>query len=208
MGCFGSSNPNQQLLNSAIAGKTPDQVKVLKYFLKPEGCMSKNMSDDEYFSMVIAKRDALNLKARALGKIGLDEDELQEIPPVMFEGFTFQDAWAKKRANGNWVSSSYQISWLFFSTTQVYLYQYVIYMDEDKKREYSEEYFYKDVTNFSTRSETEKTKGTLGNSIEVETTKFALVVPGATLTVAIEGSKNFEDAIQAMKQKLREKKMQ
>jgi len=208
MGCFGSSNPNQQLLNSAIVGKTPDQVKVLKYFLKPEGCMSKNMSDDEYFSMVIAKRDALNLKARALGKIGLDEDELQEIPPVMFEGFTFQDAWAKKRANGNWVSSSYQISWLFFSTTQVYLYQYVIYMDEDKKREYSEEYFYKDVTNFSTRSETEKAKGTLGNSIEVETTKFALVVPGATLTVAVEGSKNFEDAIQAMKQKLREKKMQ
>ena len=56
------------------------------------------MTDDEYLALVRRKRDSLNLKQKALSKIGLDEDELQEIPPIMFEGFTFKNAWSKRRA--------------------------------------------------------------------------------------------------------------
>lgn len=33
---------------------------------------------------------------KALNKIGLDEDEVREIPPVYFEGFRFNNAYAKK----------------------------------------------------------------------------------------------------------------
>ena len=70
------------------------------------------MTDDEYLSLVYKKRDSPNLKQKALSKIGLDDDELQEIPPIRFEGFTFKNAWSKRKANGNWVSSAYQVSWL------------------------------------------------------------------------------------------------
>ena len=70
---------NAQLLNQYKAGKTAEQQRVIDYFCKEEGCMSKNMSDDEYSQMVIKKRDSLNLRAKALSKIGLDEDEVNEI---------------------------------------------------------------------------------------------------------------------------------
>ncbi|MGM9562629.1 MAG: hypothetical protein ACI3VQ_05050 [Faecousia sp.] len=209
MGCFGSSDPNAQLIKQASVGKNEEQRKVIEYFLKQEGCLSKNMTDDEYLALVRRKRDSLNLKQKALSKIGLDEDELQEIPPIMFEGFTFKNAWSKRRANGNWVSSAYQVSWLFFSATEVYIYQYTMNMDEDKKSESTEEYFYRDVTSFNTKTETENAKDIHGNKIEVESNKFAIIVPGATLCVALDDTNgDFEAAIQGMKQKLREKKMQ
>ena len=66
-----------------------DKGKIIEYFIKPEGCLSKNMSDEEYMSLVRAKRDSLNLKQKAIGKIGLDEDQIKEIPPAMFEGVCF-----------------------------------------------------------------------------------------------------------------------
>lgn len=197
------------LLKNYCRGKSAEQVKVIEYFCKQEGCLSKNMSDDEYSQMVIRKRDSLNLRQKALNKIGLDEDEVSEIPPAVFEGYVFKNAFAKKRANGNWVSSAYQVSWLFFSATEVYIYQYTINMDEDKKSESTEEYFYRDVTSFNTRTETENAKDIHGNKIEVESNKFAIIVPGATLCVALDDTNgDFEAAIQSMKQKLREKKMQ
>ena len=197
------AQPARQLSN----GKTPEQANTIKYFVQTEGCLKKNISDDEYMSIVRAKRDSLDLKQKAIGKIGLDEDQIREIPPAMFEGFVFKNAYAKRRANGSWVSSAYQVSWIFFSSDQVYLYSYTFNMDEDKKTERTDEFFYKDVTSFSTSSETETAKGNQGQSIEVETNKFAMVVPGDKLYMSMDGVSNAEQIIQGMKQKLREKKV-
>lgn len=195
------------LLKNYCRGKSAEQVKVIEYFCKQEGCLSKNMSDDEYSQMVIKKRDSLNLRQKALNKIGLDEDEVSEIPPAVFEGYVFKNAFAKKRANGNWVSSAYQVAWLFFSSTQIYVYRYTFNMDEDKKTESTDEFFYKDVTSFSTSSETETAHGLGDSKFEVETNKFKMVVPGDKIFVSMDGVSDSESIIQAMKQKLREKKM-
>lgn len=156
--------------------------------------------------MVTKKSDSLNLRSKALSKIGLDEDEVNEIPPAVFEGYVFKNAFAKKRADGNWVSSAYQVAWLFFSSTQIYVYRYTFNMDEDKKQESTDEFFYKDVTSFSTSSETETAYGLGDEKFEVETNKFKMVVPGDKIFVSMDGVSNSEDIIQAMKQKLREKK--
>ena len=202
-----NQNNNYELLKQYCKGKNAEQVKAIEYFCKEEGCLSKNISDDEYSAMVIRKRDALNLRQKALNKIGLDEDEVSEIPPAVFEGYVFKNALAKKRANGNWVSSAYQVAWLFFSSTQIYIYRYTFNMDEDKKSESTDEFFYKDVTSFSTSSETETAHGLGDTKFEVETNKFKMVVPGDKIFVSMDGVANSEDIIQAMKQKLREKKM-
>ena len=207
MGCLGSNNPDKALLKEVCRGKSEEQKKVIEYFCKEEGCLSKNISDDEYLQMVLRKRDSLNLKAKALGKIGLDEEEVSEISPAMFEGFVFKNAYAKQRANGKWVSSAYQVSWVFFSSTQVYIYRYTFHKDEDKKNESTDEFFYKDVTSFSTSSETETAHGLGDEKFEVETNKFCMVVPGDKLYVSMDGVEDSEAIIQAMKQKLREKKM-
>lgn len=207
MGCFGSSDPNAQLIKQACMGKTEEQKKVIEYFCKQEGCLSKNMTDDEYMQLVFRKRDSMNFRAKALSKIGLDEEEVNEIPPAMFQGFVYKNAYAKKRANGQWVSSAYQVAWVFFSSTQVYIYRHTFNMDEDKKNESTDEFFYKDVTSFSTSSVTETAHGLSDNKFEVETNKFCMVVPGDKLFVSMDGVTDSEAIIQAMKQKLREKKM-
>ena len=207
MGCFGSSDPNAQLIKQACMGKTEEQKKVIEYFCKQEGCLSKNMTDDEYMQLVFRKRDSMNFRAKALSKIGLDEEEVNEIPPAMFQGFVYKNAYAKKRANGHWVSSAYQVAWVFFSSTQVYIYRHTFNMDEDKKNESTDEFFYKDVTSFSTSSVTETAHGLGDKKFEVESNKFSMVVPGDKLYVSMDGVADSESIIQAMKQKLREKKM-
>lgn len=207
MGCFGSSDPNAQLIKQACMGKTEEQKKVIEYFCKQEGCLFKNMTDDEYMQLVFRKRDSMNFRAKALSKIGLDEEEVSEIPPAMFQGFVYKNAYAKKRANGQWVSSAYQVAWVFFSSTQVYIYRYTFNMDEDKKNESTDEFFYKDVTSFSTSSVTETAHGLGDKKFEVESNKFSMVVPGDKLYVSMDGVVDSESIIQAMKQKLREKKM-
>lgn len=198
-------------MRALCKGKTEEQKNTIKYFCRVPGCLSglfeKKISDDEYMQMVYRKRDSMNLKQKALNKIGLDEDEVSEIPPAVFEGFVFNDAFGKQRYDGKWVSSSYQVSWIFFSSTQIYIYRSTIYMDENKGRESTDEFFYKDVTSFSTSSETETAHGLQGNKFEVETNKFCMVVPGDKLFVSMDGVADSGAIIQAMKQKLREKKM-
>jgi len=191
-------------------GKTEEQKKVIDYFNDQYGCgcVANKMTDKTYLEMVKSKVKSLNLRERALGKTGLDEDELKEIPPAMFEGYTYKNAFAKQLADGKWISSAFQVSWLFFSSTQIYIHRYTFNLDENKTSESTDEFFYKDVTSFSTSSETDKTKteNSSGKILEVETHKFALIVPGDKLFVSMDGIENAEEIIQGMKHKLREKK--
>ena len=200
------NSPNAKAVRKLTQGKNEEQKKTIEYFCK-EGCMAKTISDDEYLEMVRRKRDSMNFKQKALNKIGLDEEEVSEISPAMFEGFVYQNAYAKQNASGKWVSSAYQVSWIFFSSSQVYLYSYTFNMDEDKKNERTDEFFYKDVTSFSTLSESDKAHGLSGNTFDVTSEQFAMVVPGDKLIMAMGDIEDADSIIQGMKQKLREKKM-
>ncbi len=221
MGCLGAlinaAIANQGDLKDRLKGRSPNQQKVIKYFAGEGGCLSKGLSDAEYDEMVRAVVNGTDWKQKALSKIGLDEDQLKEIDPIHFEGYYFDEkkTYAKYGADKKWRSSAYQISWLFFSADQVYLYQYTFNMDEEGKKEHTEEYFYKDITNFSTTSDTvekevPETSG-CNNNVEyvkksVDYTRFALVVPGDKLYCSMDQSDEYESAIQGMKAKLREKK--
>ena len=131
---------------------------------------------------------------------------------IRFQGYRFNKAWGRRGEDGKWRSSCFQVSWLFFSSTQVYMYQYTLNMDCDDKKESTDEYFYKDITNFSTASETEEVqtewdkKAQIWKKENVETTQFSLVVPGDKLFCAMEPSEENERSIKGMKAKLREKK--
>lgn len=213
MGCLTRNTVDKGLLMEALKGKTKEQEPVIRYFVDAGGCLSflgigKPIKDAEYEQMVFKKRDSLDYRARALAKINLDEDELKEVPPAHFEGYLFQDCYAKKTAKGNWVSSAYQVSWLFFGSEQVYLYSYTFRMDDDLKSERTREFFYKDVTSFTTDAETETAHGLGDKKFEVQTNKFAMIVPGDKLFVSMEGIKDPDAIIQGMKQKLRDKKRQ
>jgi len=216
---------NQLQLNNerkrALKGRNPEQQSVIKYFLgSGGGCLSmfsSGLTDEQYEGMVMSKAKATDFRAKALGKIGLDESQVNEIEPIHFEGYLFENksAYAKPGTDGKWRSSAYQISWIFFSSTQVYVYQYTFNMDEDGRKEQTEEYFYKDITNCSTASDTvEKTvvekSGCKGDEKvtrkNVDSTRFAIVVPGDKFYCSMVQSEYSEKAVQGMKAKLREKK--
>ena len=195
-------------VRKAYEGKTAEQKEVIRYFLIG-GCLRKKWTDAEYDAYVA--KSILDLKQRGMDKIGLDEDQLKEIEPVHFEGYRFDsDAYSKKGEDNIWRSSKYEVSWLFFSDTQVYLYQKSISFDKDSIKERTEEYFYKDITNFSTVSESKKVsiKDKDGNAqkFDIGTTEFKIVVPGDSFLCAMGQNDYTERAIQGMKAKLREKK--
>ncbi len=198
-------------------GRTEEQKKVIKYFLGSGGCLSVGMPDEEYEAAVMAKARSMDFKQKALNKLGVDESQVNEIEPVHFEGYYFdnQKTYAKQGRDRKWRSSAYQISWIFFSDIQVYVYQYTFNMDQEGKKESTEEYFYKDITNFSTSSDTVEKEvldkiscsGEATYSREnVDTNRFTLVVPGDKFYCSMEQSDYTEKAIQGMKAKLREKK--
>ena len=204
---------DSEWVKNRIKGRTDEQSAVIRYFCNDPKCLSKKpISDAEYDEMVLAVLRSNDYKKKALDKIGLDEDQVKEIEPVHFEGFQYdKQSLAKQGDDGKYRSSKYQVSWLFFSSTQVYLYQNTFNMDEDGKKESTEEYFYKDITNFSTSSDTvetpfydtEKGKDILKN---VDSNRFAITVPGDKFYCSLEQNDYTENAIRGMKSMLREKK--
>ena len=215
---------NQAQLNQErqrrLKGRTPEQQAVIKYFLgSGGGCLSmfsSGLTDEQYEGMVMEVAKSTDFRAKALGKIGLDESQVSEIEPIHFENYHFDGKCdVKYGKDGKWRSSAYQISWIFFSSTQVYVYQYTFNMDEDGRKEQTEEYFYKDITNCSTTSDTvEKVtvekSGCQGEEKvirkNVDSTRFAIVVPGDKFYCSMVQSEYSEKAVQGMKGKLREKK--
>ncbi|WIL21299.1 hypothetical protein [Geothrix sp.] len=174
------------------------------------------MPDQEFEAILGKALTGTDWRKKALDKIGLDESEVREIEPVRFEGYVFDgNVFVKRGKDGVWRSSAYQLTWLFFSSTQVYVWQNTFNLNEGGKKERTEEYFYKDITNFSAQSDTEEKEtlasgGCMGSPKvvreQVHTNRFQLTVPGEKLFCSMQQNEYTEKSIQGMKAKLREKK--
>nr|DAN64752.1 MAG TPA: hypothetical protein [Caudoviricetes sp.] len=194
--------------------RTAEQKMALRYFLN-DGCLQKKPSDQEYDKLVrsMITEKKLTDPQTALDKLGVDESEVTEVKPLFLEGYVFGDknSYAKIGKDNEWRSSKYQVSWIFCSATHVYLYQYTFNTDEDGKKVATEEYFYKDITNFSASSDTVETpywdkkqkKVVLKN---VDSTRFRITVPGDSMYCVMAQTEENEAAVKGLKAKLREKK--
>lgn len=198
-------------------GRNVDQQQIIHYFLDERGCMKKGIPDEEFDANKARQIAALNLKKKALGKLGVDEEQVKEVEPIMLEGPIYKNTYKRKGADNIRRYSAYQITYIFCSSDQVYVYQYTMNLDTDEKKERAEEYFYKDITNFTTVDDTEefdfevtKGSGCLAKSenqkVKVETSEFKIVVPGDAFLCSMIPSDETESQIQALKAKLREKK--
>ena len=193
-----------------LKGASPEQKKAINYFMPPTGCSALfgSVKDADYEAIVDGMVKASNSYQRAIDKIGLDESELQEIPPVTLFGYE-ESKFSKATESGAFRSNLYSITHLFFSSTQVYMYQLTFNTMKNDKKERTEEYFYKDITNFSTSTDNVEVTRLKGcgkfEKISIEIQKFALIVPGDKFYCATYG--DIEASVKAMKNKLREKKM-
>ncbi|MBD5132702.1 MAG: hypothetical protein HDT28_09005 [Clostridiales bacterium] len=212
---------------------TENELKAYKYFTAQEvkgGCFGKTKkdapSDDEFDAMVADKLNEFGSKSKALKKIGLDISQVSEIEPIRFYGFEkYRNRltgvyYQKIGDDGRWRSSVCSVTWLFFSNDQICMYNGKFDMFSGTKTEITEEYFYKDITNFTAETETEqsinmsmskggcikKSKEQLDKKLTDYNT-FGLIVPGDSFVCSVTGVANAEQIIEGMKQKLREKKI-
>lgn len=194
-------------------GKSADQKLAIDYLVPKTGIMGMltNKKDEDYDAVLKTLVDGFGSYKRAINKIGLDEDELKEIPPVTLYGYEDKKAQLSRIGkDGVFRSNLYSITHLFFSATQVYVYQVILDTISNTKNERTEEYFYTDITNFSTSSDSLEVtyyKGCAGTPANgtIEIQRFGLIVPGDKFTCGTYG--DIEQQVKAMKNKLREKKM-
>lgn len=193
--------------------RTKEQKAVIRYFLNEPSCLSKSpISDAEYEGMVQAELSKQDFKAKAIAKLGFDESEISEIEPVHFEGYNFDDSVKVKEGNDMlFRSSEYQVSWIFFSSKQVYVYQYTFDMSETAIRERTEEYFYKDITNVVTSTDTMEVELYDKKLKKIRRKKicrnrFLISAMGDTFYCSLEQNDYTERSIKGMKAMLREKK--
>ena len=197
-------------------GKTKEQQDIAKNFFgigqqNKSSCLSKPMSLEEFDKLVDAKKTAFNVKKKGLAKLGIDENQVREINPVNFWGFDKKKSVSIRNNRGNCITET----WLFFSETQIYIYSFTFDMISQNTSEKTEEYFYKDITNFSSYDESiEKNIYVAGSGCKqatfakgiVEYAEFKVVVPGESFFTPVIANDETEKKVQAMKQKLREKK--
>jgi len=162
------------------------------------------VTDSEYDEAVFKKFKIISLMKEALEKIGIDEDQLKEIPPIFVHGFrSDKDSAEKIGKDGKLRTSKYDATVMFFSASQIYIYQQVFDMLEGVKLEYTLEYFYRDIVSFFT-----STKTSDKNNVKVTgVSTFTLIVPNDEFSCSMSGISDADMIISAMKQMLREKKI-
>lgn len=211
-------------LKSMKVGKTSEQKKVIDFFFNSDGdkgCRKlfgvlSNMSMQEYIQMVQKKCGEFDTRARAIEKIGLDESEIQEIEPIKLMSFVYDDDVEMKYEEKVVVSNRFAISWIFFSSLQMYTYTYIFDMMSDDTWEITNDFFYSDITCFKTAHLIKEkidvnVLGCLNGKVSGVKKNYVvdtldIIVPGYEYSFSMRDNEASERSIQAAKAMLREKK--
>lgn len=150
-----------------------------------------------------------NMKARALKKLGLDEDEVREIDPICFDGYVYTGAAEIKRGNdGVYRSNKYQAVMFFFSSSEVHCYTYNFSITESGQKESTDVYFYKDIVSVSTQTDGSEYSVGKGESSKFDYEYFKLTTTGGTsISCAVRNIDDAQRSINGMKALIKSKKM-
>lgn len=169
----------------------------------------KFISDADYDRSVAT--NLVNIRDRALNKLGIDPDEVKEIEPIHFSSFRYAGCTRHKTGEDGYVRTDvYESVTLFFSQNEVHCYTYNFNTLENKEKESTDVYFYQDIVSVSTTSETATFEDSVsGKTQEINYEAFQLVTTGGTkLTVGIKDQETAQRSINAMRALLRAKKTQ
>ena len=203
MSCLQSWKLKNQI-KKACRGKSEDQQKIIKFMYEERGCLKKTVSDDEFDAAKNRLTEGLDIRSKACKKLGIDEDQVKEIDPIIISGRAW-DFSAKIRAGKDkyYRTSAIEETHIFSSDNQIFAYtlKYDFLSGEIKER--GEEFFYKDIVNFKTEDIEEKIKSI---NKTIKSTQFVIVVPGDAYKCSMIPNSATEDKISGLKAKLREKK--
>ena len=168
-------------------------------------------------------KSALNdLKARALKKLGIEEEEVTLAKPIEFWGYQLGPTVLGGDLNGirdvqgkDGVSRSpeVKVSGFYFSEHSVHFYYRIFSLISDLSREGTEEYFYKDVVSVKTESQDEqlydRSTGKAIPGLHAHSETFILRNTGGEATVcSVYDTGIADEACKAMRNLLKQKKLE
>lgn len=168
---------------------------------------NNSVSDQQYDQSVA--QNLVNIKQRALNKLGVDEEEVKEIEPLVVSGYKFMGASKfKKGKDYLWRTNRFEVTMLFFSANEVHCYNYAYNTTDSQQSEKTDVYFYQDVVSVSTESKSANVVDSQTGKPDVanyETFKLQ-TAGGNALDVSIRDLDDAQRSINAMRQLLRAKK--
>lgn len=160
----------------------------------------------------ICKNEIADVKQKALSKLGIDEDEVKLIEPILINGPYYRNivsqVLTRQGSDGRRRSSNFEAIVLFFSESQIHSYSYRFSLVANEKNETTDEYFYKDVVSVATSSNSLAVKDFAGKDATVNFEEFKLTTSGGTsITCSMWDAGMVEKSIQGMRQLLKQRKM-
>lgn len=173
----------------------------------------KNTWDSKYDTFLQAKLDAMDIKQTAMHKLGITDEQVDELKPFFIRGNILNGAkdWFRIDANGVVRADHNEITWLFFSKDQLYLYNIKFRLTSQGKAEITQEMFYKDIVSISTVTDhlvIDKKNCVDGSVINpIGVVKLKICVPGDKMSFVFTRKSEISDSLQLVKNKIREKKL-
>lgn len=189
----------------ALVGLTCGSIvsKTVKY--TPD----KFMTDEEYEALVDKRISAMDIKQFGLDQLGIDAEEIKDVAPLVFTDNAFTEGSFRvynpqtKRVH----SSTKYVTYIYFTDKQVLTYTITFDMCCNEQTEETNELFYHDVCDVT--STIKRNVIDLGSTkFEYSEIGFSVISSNASITVAMSGDNERLSSVQAMKQKIRERKVQ
>lgn len=174
--------------------------------------LSGRPADDEIDNLYSEMYNGL--KEAALKKLGLDEEQVKVIEPVVFGGIYDRNirnqSYYTTGKDGVVRTSNYQASIFFFGEEQVYYYTRIKSIIEDEIKEETEEYFYSDIVSAVTSSDAITYTDAVTRKAKVQNFEyFKLTTSGGTaIQAVVQDDGSLDKSLNGMKQLLRDKKKQ
>ncbi len=174
------------------------------------GCFPKStthyMSDEEYDALVKKILSEENVKQKALEALCLDESQVNEVEPINFGSF-FSGEGCKYKFGDDFYprTSMYETTWIFFSQTALYAYQYIINTDKEDREERLYEFAYKDITSIYEVNTKKDIVDNDGQRFSYENF-LKITVANNELSIRFRNNEEAANSMKAMKTLIREKK--
>ena len=136
--------------------------------------------------------------------LGIDQTEVEEIRPIMFEGYQFNGAkmFRQDYRDKIYRTDIYEKAVIFFTKNELHMYKVSLNAIEEKKTETTNVYFYEDIVSVSTEQEFYK-----HYNQNIEYMSFKLTTRGGNAaSVALKGNNDIQRSVNAMRAMIKEKK--
>ncbi len=165
------------------------------------------LSDAEYEALVLKKAEEMDIAHLGLQKLGLTEDQVREIQPIVLSGKVVKDfsLTVYNKDTHAYHSSTHYVTYLYFTDDQLFVYKVRFDMCCNMQDEWTSEFFYRDICDVS--SHTYRNVLTLENyQFEYSTMSFTIITTNSSISFEMDAADHNVESIQAMKRKIREKK--